>query len=214
MQRGINELSSKKQLQEDKKRELAKRVLGNRRRMGNSDKTRAKREERIAACITLQDDTRGARALASSRFDLQSNLGRLVEAFSDAAILNGRAFCPPVSSNRAMRSIDCGPHTQVLHSANLLGLGQTLIERDRIRVIIHLLVFPQVALERGEHDSHAGAILVDFRNPLGPDVLEGVRAVDLYPDISTESALNSLTVFRHRVPYTKTQHQDVGILVG
>lgn len=84
-----------------------------------------------------------------------------------------------------MRSVDCGPLTQVLHRANLLGLSQTLIKRDRIQVIIHLLIFPQIALERGEHDLHAGAILVDFGNPLGPDVFKGVRAVDLYLAIST-----------------------------
>lgn len=78
-----------------------------------------------------------------------------------------------------MRSADCKPLTQVLHRTNLLGLGQTLFKRDCIRVIIHFFIFPQIALERGEHDFYAGAILADFRNPLGPDVLEGVGAINL-----------------------------------
>jgi hypothetical protein len=39
MQRGINELNSKKGWKEDKKRKAAKRVLGSKRHMGNSDTT-------------------------------------------------------------------------------------------------------------------------------------------------------------------------------
>jgi hypothetical protein len=39
MQRGINELNSKKRAKEDKKRKLAERVLGSKRHMGNSDTT-------------------------------------------------------------------------------------------------------------------------------------------------------------------------------
>lgn len=109
-----------------------------------------------------------------------------------------------------MYCADCNSLTQVLHSTNLLGLSQTLFKRDRIRVIIHFLVFPQIALERGEYDPHAGAILVDFGNPLRPDVFEGVRAVDLFPAVS---AVNPLKKFR-LAPYTKAQHQDVRILVG
>lgn len=144
---------------------------------------RQKKEVSYSACCPLQDNTRGARALASGGLNLESDLGRLVEAFSDTAILNGRAFCLPVSSSpiNFVQSADHEPHTQVLHRANLLGLSQTLIERDRIRAIIHLLIFPQIALERGEHDLHTRAILIDFGNPLGPDVFKGVRAVNLYP---------------------------------
>lgn len=76
---------------------------------------------------------------------------------------------------------DCESRTQVLHRANFLGLGQTLLKCDRIRVIIHLLIFPQITLERGEYDLHARAILADLGNPLGPDVFKGVRAVNLHP---------------------------------
>lgn len=78
-----------------------------------------------------------------------------------------------------MRSVDCKALTQVLHRTNLLGLSQTLFKRDRIRIIIHFFVLPQIALERCEHDFHARAILADFGNPLRPHVLEGIGAVNL-----------------------------------
>lgn len=111
-----------------------------------------------------------------------------------------------------MHSVDCKALTQVLHRTNLLGLSQTLFKRDRIRIIIHFFVLPQIALERGEHDPHARAILADFGNPLGPDILEGVGAVDLY--IIWPLALSVLGQKGQIEPYAKAQHQDVCILVG
>lgn len=78
-------------MKRDKKRKLAERVLrvlGSKKRIANSDTTRAKRKKAILRAA-LHDDTRGASPLAAGRLDLQSDLGRFVEAFSDAAILNG-----------------------------------------------------------------------------------------------------------------------------
>lgn len=82
-------------MKKDKGRKLAERILrvsAGKKRIGNSDMTRAKKKKAIMRAA-LHDNTRGARALAPGRLDFQSNLGRFVEAFPDATILNGRAFC-------------------------------------------------------------------------------------------------------------------------
>jgi hypothetical protein len=96
MQRGINELNNKKGAKQDKKGKPAERVLGSKRHIGNQTQHEPKKS--YLACCPLQDNTRGARALASGGLDLESDLGRFVEAFSDTAILNSGAFCLPVSS--------------------------------------------------------------------------------------------------------------------
>lgn len=79
----------------------------------------------------------------------------------------------------------CAPHTQILDCANLLRLRQPLIKRDRIGVIIHLLVLPQITFERSEDHSDARAIIVDLGDPLRTNVLERIAAVDLHTPISS-----------------------------
>jgi hypothetical protein len=46
-------------------------------------------------------------------------------------------------------------------------------------LVLVVLRLAQVALEGHEHDLDAGAVLLDFRFPLGLDVLEGLKGVDL-----------------------------------
>lgn len=74
--------------------------------------------------------------------------------------------------------------TQVFDRTNFLRLCQSLIEGDSARVVVHLIILPQIALECREHNLHTGAVLVDFSDPLRPDVLERVATVDLYTPIS------------------------------
>lgn len=49
-------------------------------------------ERAKGSLLGLEDHTLRARSTGTGRFDLQGDLGGLVEAFPDAAVLNGRAF--------------------------------------------------------------------------------------------------------------------------
>ena len=76
-------------------------------------------------------------------------------------------------------------HTQIPQRLDVLGRLQPLLVFDHrslgfVRILVLVVLgLAQVALEGHEDDLDAGAVLLDFRFPLGLDVLEGLKGVDL-----------------------------------
>lgn len=103
-------------------------------------------------------------------------------------------------------------HTKVFHGADLLRPRQSFVKGDGVWVIVHLLILPQIALERGQNHLYPGTVLVDLCDPFRADVLERVAAVHLDGNTTVSSCF--VVYSREWFPHTKAQHDHMRVLVG